>query len=266
MGLMGLYNKAEADMIQEMLQSKRSVEVLSEIDSTNTYLLSHLKNGHYRRAVIAHRQTGGKGRLGRSFYSPEGGLYISLDTEIPGDDEKFFRLLTPAAGVAAARAISVTTGIDVGLKWVNDIELGGKKLGGILAQSTVCPDGVRRAVVGIGINVNVTSFPDEISSRATSLLLHRPGGTFNINELAAVIINSFDHYISLIYAGDVSVIESYRSLLTTIGRTVTVIPANDAPRYTATALDVSDDGSLIVLCDDGSRRMLDSGEVSIRAK
>jgi len=69
---MGLYNKAEADMIQEMLQSKRSIEVLSEIDSTNTYLLSHLKNGHYRRAVIAHRQTGGKGRLGRSFYSPEG--------------------------------------------------------------------------------------------------------------------------------------------------------------------------------------------------
>ncbi len=260
----GLYIKAEAAMVEKILHKKRSVDVLSEVDSTNDYLLSLLKNGQYRRAVIARRQTGGKGRLGRSFYSPEGGLYMSLDTEISCDDEKFFRLLTPAAGVATARAISSATGIDVGLKWVNDIELDGKKLGGILTQSTVCPDGVRRAVVGIGINVNTTSFPDETSSHTTSLLLHRPGEIFNINELAAAIIDSFDNYISLLYAGNRSVIESYRSLLTTIGRTITVIPAEEAPRYTATALDVSDDGSLIVLCDDGSQRLLDSGEVSIR--
>lgn len=259
-----LYIKAEAAMTQEMLQKKRSVDILSEVDSTNDYLLSLLKDGRYQRAVIAHRQTGGRGRLGRSFYSPEGGLYISLDTEIPGDDEKFFRLLTPAAGVATARAISETTGIDVGLKWVNDIELDGKKLGGILAQSTVCPDGARRAVVGIGINVNITSFPDEISSRATSLLLHQPDREFNINELAVAIINSFDHYMSLFYAGDKGVIDSYRSLLTTIGCAITVIPAEDAPRFSARALDVADDGSLIILCDNGIRRLLDSGEVSIR--
>jgi len=144
------------------------------VDSTNAFALRLIEHG-YKVAegtvVIAESQTAGKGRLGRSWYSErESGLYLSIIL-YPKAPPSLAPLLTLATTIAAHNAIERTTRLDVDIKWPNDLLIGGKKVCGILAEMQAEVDRIKMMIIGIGINVNHESFPEEIAGRATSLRL-----------------------------------------------------------------------------------------------
>ena len=140
------------------------------VDSTNNVCKALAAQGLDSTAVIARAQTAGKGRLGRSFQSPEGGLYLSaLWQDCPAGQ---LLTVTPLAAVAVCRAVESLCDTDCGIKWCNDVVLHGKKLCGILTESSLLPDGSAAwLVVGIGVNVGQASFPPDIADMATSLAL-----------------------------------------------------------------------------------------------
>jgi BirA family biotin operon repressor/biotin-[acetyl-CoA-carboxylase] ligase len=216
---------------------------LEETDSTNRVAKELARQGApHGTAVLAKRQTAGRGRLGRSFFSPEGGLYLSviLRPQCKPDD---LALMTPMAAVAVCRALEELC-IAPRIKWVNDLYLGDKKLCGILCEG--CGDAV---IVGIGLNLYTPEggFPADIPATALDVPVDRM-------VLAEAIRKQ------LLQPGDF--LEEYRSLCLTVGKTVTVHPVQGEP-YEARALEIDHRCRLVVESCRGVET-LDSGEVSVR--
>lgn len=149
----------------------RNYVTLPVVGSTNTELKEKIKasSAAVFDVIAALRQTGGRGRLGRSFYSPDGGVYFSAAYPIGGNEKNvpFFTLL---AGLAVSRALRELTGADTRIKWPNDLYLNGKKLCGILTERIDC-GGVTHLVCGVGVNTAIakSDIPEELSDKMTSL-------------------------------------------------------------------------------------------------
>ena len=234
------------------------------IDSTNTRAkeLAALGAPH-GTVLIADSQTGGRGRMGRSFHSPAGsGIYLSmlLRPECPAKD---LMHLTCATAVAAADGIQASTGLRPGIKWTNDLVVGQRKLGGILTELTLNSQGnVDYAVIGIGINCNqqITDFPDDIRQIATSLA----AATQKTIDRAAVIA----HILVALQKMNENLLDStapltrYRADCITIGKEISLV-RGDEVRH-GKALDVDNDGALVVEFSDGQIQAVQSGEVSVR--
>ena len=236
------------DRIVSQLNSPYTVTVAEEIPSTNT-TLKEMVNPPVGTTLIAARQTGGRGRLGRLFHSPEGGLYLSV--LIPPVDA-----VTCRAAVAAARAIESLCGAKIDLKWVNDLYLNGRKVAGILAEGVFSPDGTLTAVVlGIGINVGAMDFPAELQSIATSL--GNEGFRLTREDVAAAFLNELE-----IALRDVTAMDEYRRRNLVVGREVTVLRGSDT--YTAIVEAITDEGHLVVTDENKNTHTLSSGEVSVR--
>ena len=240
----------DRDRIVSQLHSDYTVTVAAELPSTNTALKEMAAAGAPMGTVlIADRQTGGRGRLGRQFHSPEGGLYLSV--LVPPADT-----VTCRAAVAAARAIERLCDATIDLKWVNDLYLNGRKVAGILAEGVLAPDGTLTAVVlGIGINVGATDFSPDLAAIATSLA--NEGFAVTREDLAAAFLNALTDALA-----DPAAMAEYRRRNCVLGRQVTVMQGNDT--YLATAEGITDDGHLIARTADGHVHELSSGEVSIR--
>lgn len=240
----------DRDRIVSQLNNDYTVTVLAEIPSTNTALKERAaQDAAIGTTLIAARQTGGRGRLGRQFHSPEGGLYLS--TLIAPTDTA-----TCCAAVAAARAIESLCEAKIDIKWVNDLYLNGRKVAGILAEGVLSPDGALTAVVlGIGINVGEMTFPDELQTIATSL--GNEGFALAREDVAAAFLGALTHALT-----DPTAMEEYRRRNLVLGRQVTVVQGNRT--FTATAQAITDDGYLVVCTADGTPHTLSSGEVSIR--
>lgn len=240
----------DRDRMVSQLNSAYTVTLVEEMASTNTALKEMAAGAPVGTVLIADRQTGGRGRLGRSFHSPEGGLYLSV--LIPPADA-----ITCCAAVAAARAIESLCDAEMDVKWVNDLYLKGRKVAGILAEGVLAPDGALTAVVlGIGINVGEMTFPDELRSIATSL--GNEGYSITREDLAAAFLNGLTETL----CADTSVMNEYRRRNLVLGRSVTVVRGSET--YPATAVAVTDKGHLIVRTPDGQTHELSSGEVSVR--
>lgn len=228
---------------------------LEETDSTNAYLRSLAENGAPDgQTVVAKRQTAGRGRMGRSFDSREGGLYLSYLVRVGAEDP--FEL-TGRAAVAVRRAIECTYGISVDIKWLNDLVLNKRKICGMLAQGLFSKEG-GIIILGVGVNVNQASFPQELETTASSLLMET-GKEYDIFLLAENIVSQLD---SIRKGSAQSVLEEYRASCLTIGRSITVVSAKE--RRTAFALSVNDDFSLSVRYENGEEKKVSSGEVSVR--
>lgn len=240
----------DRDRIVSQLNTSYAVTVTEEIPSTNTALKERAAQGAPMGTVlIADRQTGGRGRLGRQFHSPEGGLYLSVLVS-PADT------VTCRAAVAAARAIERLCDAKIDVKWVNDLYLNGRKVAGILAEGVFAPDGTLTAVVlGIGINVGVTEFPPELQPIATSL--GNEGFAVTREDVAAAFLNELEIALT-----DPAAMDEYRRRNCVLGRQVTVMQGNDT--YLATAESITDEGHLAVRDENGCIHTLSSGEVSIR--
>lgn len=234
------------------------------IDSTNTRAKRMAQEGApHGTVLIAGQQTGGRGRLGRSFSSPAGaGLYLSVVLR-PNCKATALMHLTCAAGVAACNAVQQCCGIRPGIKWINDLIIDDRKLGGILTELSVDPKTglVDYAVIGIGINCfqSPEDFPPELQNIAISLKIagHEP----EIPQLAAAVLLSL-YEMSRQLSHRNTVISAYRRNCVTLGRDVMIIQGEETQN--ATALDVNEDGALIVRLTDGAVKTIHSGEVSIR--
>jgi BirA family biotin operon repressor/biotin-[acetyl-CoA-carboxylase] ligase len=234
------------------------------IDSTNTQAKHIAREGApHGTVLIAGHQTGGRGRMGRSFSSPVGmGLYLSVILR-PGCAASELMHLTCAAGIAACEAVENTCGIRPGIKWINDLVLNSRKLGGILTEMSVDPKTglVDFAVIGIGINClqSPEDFPPELQEIAISL--KAAGNTPDMAQLAAKLILAL-YDMSLHLQDQERIMTAYRQDCITLGRQVVILRA-DAKQY-GTALDVDKDGALVVRLTDGSVCAVNSGEVSVR--
>ena len=237
-----------AEKIQDLIHSKyptACVRVFDVTDSTNTRAKEDkdLSLG----IICARAQTAGRGRQGNSFCSPaDTGLYMSLVIPITPMEAYEFSL-TAAAAVAAARAIGKLCHIDVGIKWVNDLYLNGKKVAGILTEADT-----NRVIVGIGINVRTRSFPQELKL-AGSL-----DSQVCLSELAAAVaLEMFD----MVFERKQDFISEYRSRSILIGKEISYL--SGGAEYRAKAVDIDDRGRLIVQDAFGSQSALKSGEVRI---
>ncbi len=243
------------------------INVYDCVTSTNTLLRQAAERGETEGLVIAaNEQSAGKGRLGRGFYSPSGGgIYMSvlLRPRLPAAEALF---ITTAAAVAVASAIEEQTGEKALIKWVNDIYCREKKVCGILTEASIDFEsgGISYAVLGIGINLSdpETGFPGELSDIAGSVLGGSPCPPEAKPRLIAAILDRFfEYYRSL---PEKSFMEEYRSRSYVIGREIVIISAGGAEN--ALAVDIDDEGALVVKTESGETRRLSSGEISIRVK
>ena len=228
------------------------------VDSTNNVCKALAARGLDNTAVIARAQTAGKGRLGRSFRSPEGGLYLSaLWRDCPAEQ---LLTVTPLAAVAVCRAVERLCGAACGIKWCNDVVLHGKKLCGILTEASLLPDGgAAWLVVGIGVNVEQTAFPPDIADVATSLVLQ--GLDVSPDALADAILAQLTALRAAL-ADPAEWLAEYRRRCVNLGRPVRIL-RGDASRQ-ATALAIDEQFGLTVQYENGETETVRSGEVSVR--
>lgn len=235
----------------------REMQVAEVLPSTNTTARELAQAGAPEgTVVVAAAQTAGRGTRARSFFSPQGGVYMSIILRPRQADGC---LITSCAAVAVARAIERLCPLTVQIKWVNDLYVGGKKLCGILTEAGFHPDNTLDYVVlGIGVNVAAVDFPSEIADIATSL--GNEGCAVERNALIAAILAEWEAAYATIGSGEFLAESRARSCV--LGRQVTITRGNE--QFTATARDISDRGHLLVETDDGATVTLLSGEVRIR--
>lgn len=230
---------------------------LKETDSTNTFCKRlAAENAPHGTAVIAYRQTAGRGRLGRRFESPEGaGLYCSVLLR-EGFTPESVGLITPCAAVAAAKAIDRISGADSGIKWVNDIFLGGRKVCGILTEA-VLPHYI---IIGVGINLQMVkhTLPSELHDIVTSIE-DETGRRFTPKEMAEVLLPILSEEIEHMENGDF--LTEYRERSVLIGKDVDVHDGNRV--YSAHVIGIDNRCGLVVSTPDGERTLC-SGEVSVK--
>ncbi|MGN0613360.1 MAG: biotin--[acetyl-CoA-carboxylase] ligase [Porcipelethomonas sp.] len=250
------------DAIEKYLNHPHKVVYFDEIDSTNTHAKNLARSGELSGTVIiAGSQTAGRGRLGRSFCSPEGtSIYMSIILRPDADIETAGRL-TACTAVAAALAADKVCGIDTKIKWVNDLYLNGKKFCGILTESEVNSSGsLDFAVIGIGMNINSVknAFEPELLEIATSVE-DETGIRFSREVIAAEIINELDRLLPGL--GKNTFIEEYRRRSCILGYDVAVTVNSEGK--IARAVGIADNGGLIVEYPDGKRNTVTSGEARI---
>lgn len=257
-----------AEGVEKYLTQKRlSVKVYQSITSTNTVLKGMAVDGAPEGlALVAASQTEGRGRMGRSFYSPaDSGVYMSLLLR-PDCGAAEATKLTACAAVAAAEAIEDLSGLRTGIKWVNDVLVGGKKVCGILTEASVdCESGMMNyVIIGIGINTRVPigDFPEELRGIAGAVFGGEPIPELRCRLAAAVLDKLWCYYEHL---GDCGFYDKYKERCVVLGRPINILARDKAPEP-AVALDIGPDFSLLVRTEDGALRRLNTGEVSIRVQ
>lgn len=211
--------------------------------------------------VISEEQTGGRGRMGRKFHSPRGkGIWMSLILR-PKQPLHLTQQLTLLTGVAVCRAIGKSAGVQTQIKWPNDILYQGKKVCGILLESTAEDGRIRYCVAGIGISVNLkeTDFPEELRSVATSVRM-AGGNVVNRTELIQTIMQEMEVLYELYNEqGFEPIASAWEALSGTVGREVRV--QSGQGDFTGTATGLNKDGALMVRSDAGETVPVYSGEI-----
>lgn len=235
--------------------------VYEETGSTNDAAKLLAKQGApHGTAVFARRQTAGKGRLGRAFFSPpDAGVYMTVILR-PQKAVSEILLLTAAAAVAVSGGISDVCGLDTHIKWVNDVYCKGRKICGILAEAALGRQGIPDyLVVGIGINVKEGSFPPELSGIATSLS-EQGVERVDMDRLAAAVLDRFAASYTQLEHPDF--LEAYRSRSCVLGKRVRVIQGNT--EFEARAVSIDGRAGLHVVDDEGVCHVLSTGEISLK--
>lgn len=244
----------DVERIRALLKQPLELRGFDCVDSTNRYAKDWARAGApHGAAVLSDRQTAGRGRLSRGFFSPEGGLYMSVVLRAgalpPG-------LVTTLAAVCVLRAVGQVTGQRLRIKWVNDLLLDGRKVCGILAEGVAGPGGELVTVLGIGLNTAPVDFPQEIAHKAGSLA--RAGQGADRERLAAAML---DQLIAGLPAAPAH-LDDYRAHCLTLGRRVRYACGDQSGE--GLAVDIDGEGALIVDTA-GGRIRLAAGEASVRA-
>ena len=246
---------------------KWDIKVFQSITSTNTVLKEMAENNALEGTIlIASEQTEGRGRMGRTFYSPRGdGVYLSMLLR-PAFSPSESLCITTAAAVAVAEAIEFVTGQETKIKWVNDVYLNGRKLCGILTEASFDMESKRLAyaVPGIGINMRtpVGGYPEELRPIVTNVFEGVPYIPEKRDRIIAEIISRFWNFYE--HLSEKPFLRGYQSRSLLDGMEVNVISGNE--QRSATALEVDEDFRLHVRYPDGREDYLQSGEVSVKPR
>lgn len=243
---------------------REQIHWFDSIGSTNTYAKELARQGApHGTVILAGSQSAGRGRMGRSFHSPEGsGIYISVILR-PLCPASELMHLTCAAGTAMCDAVETVCGSRPGIKWINDLVLHGRKIGGILTELGFgAGASADYAVIGIGINCiqQPQDFPPELRQIASSIgaATGRPVSTA---LLTAAMLESLEAVCRDLLTRKAEIMDRYRSDCLTLGKQVQL---HGSRTGSALALDVDDDGGLLVRLEDGTVHTVQSGEVSVR--
>lgn len=244
----------------------RSIIYLDSVDSTNTYAKKLAEEAFQDgTVVVSEEQTAGKGRLGRYWVSPKGkGIWMSIMLKpdlLPSDAPK----LTIAAAHAVSKALWSSCGVDARIKWPNDIVAGGRKLCGILTEMSAEADEIKSVIVGIGINANLEKedFGPGVEDMATSIRLEK-GSAVPRKLVAAAVLNEFEKaYEAFIASGSIKAfLDEYKSKSAVLGKEVRVISRKEEIK--GLAVDISEEGHLVIKLENGALKEVMSGEVSVR--
>ncbi|MBQ9151707.1 MAG: biotin--[Clostridia bacterium] len=243
------------------------ITLLDTVDSTNNTAKSTALTVNRPALYVAHTQTGGRGRLGRSFHSPaDTGLYMTVAYTTDRPLTEAVRV-TAGAAVAAVTAIETLTDKSPAIKWVNDVYLDGCKIGGILTEAVTLPDGRNRMIVGLGLNLTTTEFPDGLRAPASCLfnaseaVLATPAfmGTL-AGEITRRLLELADGAPNGGLWGE-DCLTFYRRHLLYVGDSVLCTRGSEA--FEGIVMGVNDDYSLVVKSE-RETHILSSGEISVR--
>jgi BirA family transcriptional regulator, biotin operon repressor / biotin---[acetyl-CoA-carboxylase] ligase len=253
------------DLISRLSERRtvgRDIQVFQQTSSTNDVADKLARDGVKEGVVIfAESQSKGRGRLGREWISPPGqGLWFSVLLRPPLPPSSVTQL-TVVAATAVARAIRIQTGLTPQIKWPNDIFIAGKKVAGILTELSAELDRVRYVIIGIGVNVNVGSFPAELASLATSLATEA-GRRVSRSDLAAAILQELDlDYARIRRSEFPALAEEWEQQCITLGRRVQIHIGDRTISGRCESLD--NDGALLVRTDHGRLERIIGGDVVI---
>ena len=258
----GIYNETTiADQIHTKWAGK-TVHFARETDSTNLWIKRLAKEGASEGTLaLAEFQSAGRGRLGRSWEVPEGTSVMMSILLRPKFEPQYAPTLTLVMGMAVAKAVK-NLGFDVSIKWPNDVVVSHKKICGILTEMGVRDGKIDYAVIGVGINVNIREFPEEMADKATSLYLES-GKEFDRSQIPGLVMEAFEEYYEKFAATcDLSGLkEEYESILANYNQPVRVLAKEP---YEGVARGSTDGGELLVEKTDGTIVAVSAGEVSVR--
>ena len=257
-----IYNETTiADQIHTKWAGK-TVHFAREIASTNLWIKRLAKEGAPEGTLaLAEFQSAGRGRLGRSWEVPEGTSVMMSILLRPKFEPQYAPTLTLVMGMAVAKAVK-SLGFDVSIKWPNDVVVSHKKICGILTEMGVRDGKIDYAVIGVGINVNIKEFPEEMVDKATSLYLES-GKEFDRSQIPGLVMEAFEKYYEKFAATcDLSGLkEEYESILANYNQPVRVLAKEP---YEGVARGITDGGELLVEKTDGTIVAVSAGEVSVR--
>ena len=257
-----IYNETTiADQIHTKWAGK-TVHFARETDSTNLWIKRLAKEGAPEGTLaLAEFQSAGRGRLGRSWEVPEGTSVMMSILLRPKFEPQYAPTLTLVMGMAVAKAVK-NLGFDVSIKWPNDVVVSHKKICGILTEMGVRDGKIDYAVIGVGINVNIKEFPEEMADKATSLYLES-GREFDRSQIPGLVMEAFEEYYEKFAATcDLSGLkEEYESILANYNQPVRVLAKEP---YEGVARGITDGGELLVEKTDGTIVAVSAGEVSVR--
>lgn len=261
-GTGSIYNETTiADQIHTKWAGK-TVHFARETDSTNLWIKRLAKEGASEGTLaLAEFQSAGRGRLGRSWEVPEGTSVMMSILLRPKFEPQYAPTLTLVMGMAVAKAVK-NLGFDVSIKWPNDVVVSHKKICGILTEMGVRDGKIDYAVIGVGINVNIKEFPEEMADKATSLYLES-GKEFDRSQIPGLVMEAFEKYYEKFAATcDLSGLkEEYESILANYNQPVRVLAKEP---YEGVARGITDGGELLVEKTDGTIVAVSAGEVSVR--
>ena len=265
--LAGVPDTIAEEEVASRLQTERmgrQIRYFSRIDSTNQYAKRIAEEGAPDGTlIIADEQTAGKGRSGRTWVTPPAEAIAFTLLLRPKLSPDRISMVTLVMGLAVTNAVNSLYGVSAGIKWPNDVVIKGRKLCGILTEMSAEVRQVNYIVIGVGINANLTSFPEEIREIATSLRLEL-GCDINRAELIACVMTEFERlYAEFEAQGDLgAVMQEYNELCLNAGSKVRVLDPNG--EYTGTSRGINSMGELLVETEDGKMQEVYAGEVSVR--
>lgn len=267
-------NKLSSSEIEQGLifdTFKDKIKIFDTIDSTNKKAKILInKSDDKEIVIISEEQTSGIGRFEREFFSPsQKGIYMSIALKDPFLSIKKLSLVTVCVATSVANIVKKLTNRHVSIKWVNDILIDGKKVCGILTESSINSeaDKIDYIIIGVGINIynQDYEFPFQLKSKATSLIENKlESETICRNKIISDLLNE----ICLLYnhINDKEHLKKYISFLNIIGKEISILDRDFNIIDFATVLDVDDYARLFILDSKGNTKYLNSGEISIREK
>lgn len=253
--------------IQDGLQTEfigKEIHHFAEVASTNDVAKKFAVSGAEEGTVIiAETQTGGRGRVGRGWFSPKGGVWFSIILRPEVGPEDALRL-TLTTAVAVARVIKKTLRLNCEIKWPNDVLIKGKKVCGILTEMTTSGKIVEFVVLGVGINANVSvdSFPEHLRNSATSLK-EELGEEVSRERFLQALLEELERYYQMFTRREFDLIlEEWRELAKFLGSHLEVVSCGE--KLVGLAVDVDQTGALLIKTRDGKVRRVVSGDISLR--